>query len=146
VRWNTGLELMRELGCAPLPQRLRGTSAPDFRGNVTTFRYKFNKEIQLRFKRIPCSLISRYSSQFEHNYFTEMYSGSEAGSYFRLIDFVCHSNPGLRVMKKKKSLMSGYLVRDVEALFPDDADVPRHGYRHACHPPELRSHLRRLSI
>jgi len=27
------------------------------------------------------------SSQFKNNYFTEMYSGSEAGSYLRLIDF-----------------------------------------------------------
>jgi len=40
-------------------------------------------------------------SQFENNYFTEMCSGSEAGSYF--IDFVYHSTLGLRVIKKKKS-------------------------------------------
>ena len=31
-----------------------------------------------------------------------MCSGSEAGSYLRLIDFVYHSTLGLRVMKKKK--------------------------------------------
>ena len=36
-----------------------------------------------------------------HNYFTEMCSGSEAGSYLRLIDFVYHSTLGLRVIKKK---------------------------------------------
>jgi len=30
-----------------------------------------------------------------------MCSGSEAGSYLRLIDFVCHSTLGLRVIKKK---------------------------------------------
>ena len=30
----------------------------------------------------------RYSSQFKNNYFTEMCSDSEAGSYSRLIDFV----------------------------------------------------------
>ena len=36
------------------------------------------------------------------NYFTEMCSGSEAGSYLRLIDFVHHSTLGLRVIKKKK--------------------------------------------
>jgi len=42
------------------------------------------------------------SSQFENNYFTEMCSGSEAGSYLRLIDFVYHSTLGLRVMKKPK--------------------------------------------
>jgi len=34
--------------------------------------------------------------------FLEMCSGSEAGSYVRLIDFVYHSTLGLRVMKKKK--------------------------------------------
>jgi len=28
-----------------------------------------------------------HSSQFENNYFTEVCSGSEAGSYLRLIDF-----------------------------------------------------------
>jgi len=37
-----------------------------------------------------------------NNYFTEMCSGSEAGSYFRLIDFLYHSILGLRVIKKKK--------------------------------------------
>ena len=36
------------------------------------------------------------------NYFTEMCSGSEAGSYFRLIDFLYHSTLGLRVIKKKQ--------------------------------------------
>ena len=40
--------------------------------------------------------------QFENNYFTEMCSGSEEGSYLRLIDFVYHSTLGLRVIKKKK--------------------------------------------
>ena len=43
-----------------------------------------------------------YSSQFKNNYFTEMCSGSETGSYLRLIDFVYHSTLGLRVIKKKK--------------------------------------------
>ena len=42
------------------------------------------------------------SSQFENNYFTEMFSGSEAGSYLRLIDFVYHSTLGSRVIKQKK--------------------------------------------
>ena len=40
--------------------------------------------------------------RFENKYFTEMCSGSEAGSYLRLIDFVYHSTLGLRVIKKKK--------------------------------------------
>ena len=43
--------------------------------------------------------------------FTEMCSGSEAGSYLRLIDFVYHSTLGLRViMKKKKVGVWGRLV------------------------------------
>ena len=36
------------------------------------------------------------------NYFTEMCSSSEAGSYLRLIDFVYHSTLGLRVIKKRR--------------------------------------------
>jgi len=44
------------------------------------------------------------SSEFENNYFTEMCSGSEAGSYLRLIYFVFHSTQGLRVIKKKGRL------------------------------------------
>ena len=46
--------------------------------------------------------LHRCSSQFKNNCFTEMCSGSEAGSYLRLIDFVYHSTLGLRVIKKKK--------------------------------------------
>ena len=37
-----------------------------------------------------------------NNYFTEMCSGSEAGSYLRLIDFVYHSTLGLRVIKRRR--------------------------------------------
>ena len=33
------------------------------------------------------SCTDRYSSQFQNNYFADMCSGSEAGSYLRLIDF-----------------------------------------------------------
>ena len=35
------------------------------------------------------------------HYFAEMCSGSEEGSYLRLIDFVYHSTLGVRVIKKK---------------------------------------------
>ena len=41
------------------------------------------------------------------NCFTEMCSGSEAGSYLRLIDFVYHSTLGLSVIKKKKKDQRG---------------------------------------
>ena len=36
------------------------------------------------------------------NFFTEVCSGSEGGSYLMLIDFVYHSTLGLRVIQKKK--------------------------------------------
>ena len=49
------------------------------------------------------------SSQFENNYFTEMCSGSEAGSYLRLIDFAYHSTLGLRVIKKIEEEVFGSL-------------------------------------
>ena len=38
------------------------------------------------------------------NYFTKKCSGSEAGWYSRLIDFVYHSTLGLRVIKRKKKI------------------------------------------
>ena len=44
---------------------------------------------------------------------TEMYSGSEAGSYLRLIDFVYHSTLVLRVIKKKKVASPGAYTREV---------------------------------
>jgi len=41
-----------------------------------------------------------------------MCGGSEAGSYFRLIDFVYHSTLGLRVInKKKKKTPEGFSVQ-----------------------------------
>jgi len=47
-----------------------------------------------------------------------MCSGSEAGSYLRLKDFVYHSTLGLRVIKKKKNL-TRKSVRKSDALLPD---------------------------
>ena len=41
-------------------------------------------------------------SQFEKNCFTEMCSGSEAGSHLRLIDFVYHSTLVLRVKERER--------------------------------------------
>ena len=46
--------------------------------------------------------LSCLCSLFENNYFSDMCSGSEAGSYLRLIDFVYHWTLGLRVLKKKR--------------------------------------------
>jgi len=49
-------------------------------------------------------------TQFENNYFTEMCSGSDAGSYLRLIFFVFHSTLGLRIMKKKKKKLTNHTL------------------------------------
>jgi len=59
---------------------------------------------------------------FENYFFAEMCSGSEAGSYLRLIDSVHHSTLGVRVMKKKK-----WSTRGVSAPLPgrSHATAPR---------------------
>ena len=54
--------------------------------------------------------------QFENNYFTEMCSGSEAGSYLTPIDFVYHSTLGLRVIKKRRRGRSGPAVASLAAV------------------------------
>jgi len=54
-------------------------------------------------------------TQFENKYFTEMCSGSEAGSYLRLIDFVYHSTLGLRVIKKKKKRKGAHTASNSRA-------------------------------
>jgi len=54
----------------------------------------------------------QYLRIFENNYFTEMCSGSEFGSYLRLIDFVYHSTLGLRVTKTKKKKIEKMLRVD----------------------------------
>ena len=46
--------------------------------------------------------------QFKNNYFTEMCSGSEAGSYVRLIDFVYHTTLDMRVIKMKRGQFIGF--------------------------------------
>ena len=52
---------------------------------------------------------------FENKYFTEMCSGSDTGSYLRIIDFVHHSTLSLKVKeKKKKSRVWGSGFRGLE--------------------------------
>ena len=46
-----------------------------------------------------------------------MRSGSEAGSYSRLVDFVHHSTLGLRVIKKKEEGGSGFGFRVSDLRF-----------------------------
>ena len=55
------------------------------------------------------------NSQLENNYFTEMCSGSGAGSYLRLIDVVYHSTLGLIVIKKKRRRHLGAEANELAA-------------------------------
>ena len=49
----------------------------------------YGYQFELRGKHLPGAFTATlYSSQFESNYFTEMCSGSEAGSYLKIIEFV----------------------------------------------------------
>ena len=75
-----------------------------------------------------------------NSFVTEMCSGSEEGSYLRLIDFVYHSIIGLRVIKKKKkppslahthNLTMG--TREVDVRLPGKGDSNSHGAR-PVHP------------
>ena len=46
-----------------------------------------------------------------------MCSGSEVGSYLRLIDFVYHSTLGLRVIKKKKCVHAQVSVPGTSIIY-----------------------------
>ena len=63
--------------------------------------------------------------QVENNYFTETCSGSEAGSYVRLIDFVYHSTLGLRVIKKKKKKMQNHTKDKSNRIIPGQRQSAR---------------------
>ena len=64
-----------------------------------------------------------------NNYFTEMCSGSEVGSYLRFTDFVYHSTLGLRVItkKKKNECVSTRWTRDVSGLRISTGNVTKIG-------------------
>jgi len=63
---------------------------------------------QIHLKRVVPELLSRLVLRRTlNNYFTKMCSGSEAGSYLRLIDVVYHSTLGLRVIKKRRRTQAG---------------------------------------
>jgi len=68
-----------------------------------------------------------------------MCSGSEAGSYLRLIDFVYHSTLGLRKIKKKKDAH-----RHAAQFLPDAFPPPFALGEHFAE--ESREHLRTCSV
>ena len=72
------------------------------------------------FDSITCSR----REKFENNYFTEMCSGSEAGSYLRLIDFVYHSTLGVRLDGAWVGGLVGGLV--CETAHPPHLSVRQH--------------------
>ena len=64
-------------------------------------------------------------AQLENNCFTEMLSGSEAGSSLRLIDFMHHLTPGLRTITKKKereycTIHANSVLRDAGRVVTSD--------------------------
>ena len=46
---------------------------------------------------------------------SDMCSGSEAGLYLKLFDYVCHLDPGLRIMKKKKIRVDRFRKVDISS-------------------------------
>ena len=89
---------------------------------------------------VQAPLPDRYSSQFENNYFTEMCSGSEAGSYSRHIDFFYHPTLGLRVIMKKKrhrcpaATSSARLLRQPAPYTPHPTPYTLHPTLYTLHP------------
>ena len=70
----------------------------------------------------------------KEDYFTEMCSGSEAGTYSRLIDLVYHPTLGLRVIKKKRR------TRNTLNLIPEPwfEETTLQGYlAHKKQPPPI---------
>jgi len=68
-----------------------------------------NSQLKLHFSKVLKPGFHRWVEAYDLpvavlNYFTEMCSGSEAGSYLRLLDFVYYSILGLRVIKKQKKI------------------------------------------
>ena len=55
-----------------------------------------------RLDRVRQSCTDRYSSQFRINYFTDVCSGSEEGSYSKVHRLLYHSTLILRVIKREK--------------------------------------------
>jgi len=69
-----------------------------------------------------------------------MCSGSEAGSYSRLIDFVYHSTLGLRAMKKKKNnpTRGTSLIRNSQGLCELGTMVMRESIRSSVSSGSVR--------
>jgi len=83
--------------CAPLRMQLRPIQIQRLEIRHHLWCEDFLLKFCTEFTILGCSVAPARS-----NVFTEMCSGSEAGSYVRLIYVVYHSTLRLRVMKKKK--------------------------------------------
>ena len=80
---------------------------------------------------IPVGTI--WGSQFENNDFTGMCSGSDTGSYLRIVDCVYHSTLGLRVTKKRRRGWGfgsrGWGLNFIEGSLPLKDTMEPHGLR-----------------
>ena len=65
--------------CLVWGRQVSPSSAPS-NGGQFAFDFQYSREE-------PLGHVDMYTPQFKNNYFTEMCSGSEAGSYVRRIDF-----------------------------------------------------------
>jgi len=84
-------------------------------------------QLQCSRSRTTSTARCRVLHQFENNYATEMCSGSEVGSYLRLIDFVYHSTLGLRVMTERRRALHQPLSCSWFAWKPRSQTQPRWG-------------------
>jgi len=89
-RFRGGLAFKAHRLCISLNSRRESNNEEDFARVL----------VQEGFRFIQAAQVSRAGTGYQ--YFTEMCSGSEAGSYSRLVDFVYHSTLGLSVITKKK--------------------------------------------
>ena len=81
-------------------------SRPDSGFDLSHFDFCFESLFSSSLQMEPASKgpasAGPHRSQLEHNYSTEMCSSSDAGFFFKLIDFVHHTTLGSRVKQKTK--------------------------------------------
>jgi len=99
---------------------------PAFRGEAVAGEMRGQREIEERRKDAGQENTGYGNTSDQlNNHFTEMCSGSEAGSYLRLIDFVYHSTLGVRVIKRERYQRPAIIDREDEARVWEPLDAAR---------------------